>query len=194
MTGGRKGPRALSEDERALWGNVTRAVRPLKRATAKVAAQTGAGVGAREGAGQAPLPKAPATTGKIGPKAAPKSQPAKTAPPLAPLGRRQKQKIARGHEPIDARIDLHGLTQSEAHHALVRFLRNQHGEGASLVLVITGKGARDDSDRGVLRRQVPHWLESGECRPLVVGFEPAHVGHGGEGALYVRIRRGRGAG
>ena len=63
------------------------------------------------------------------------------------------------------------------------------------MLVITGKGARPGSDphaeRGVLKRQVPLWLESAELRPLVVGFESAGIGHGGQGALYVRVRRGR---
>lgn len=63
---------------------------------------------------------------------------------------------------------------------------------ARLVLVITGKGARGEGERGVLKRQVPHWLALPEFRTLVVGFENAHITHGGEGALYVRLRRTRG--
>jgi DNA-nicking Smr family endonuclease len=62
------------------------------------------------------------------------------------------------------------------------------------VLVITGKGARSDdftADRGVLRRQVPLWLKSAELRDYVIGFDAAHAAHGGEGALYVRLRRKR---
>jgi DNA-nicking Smr family endonuclease len=61
------------------------------------------------------------------------------------------------------------------------------------VLVITGKGRTSAaaSERGVLRRQVPLWLSLPEFRSLVVGFEEAHIGHGGEGALYVRIRRSK---
>ena len=59
------------------------------------------------------------------------------------------------------------------------------------MLVITGKGVAGDAERGVLRRQVPQWLALPEFRTLVVGFEEAHIGHGGEGALYVRIRRAR---
>ena len=88
-------------------------------------------------------------------------------------------------------IDLHGKTQREAHAALVRFLRRAQREGARFVLVITGKGVRGsaDGERGVLRRQVPLWLQLPELRAYVVGFEAAHVGHGGEGALYVRIRK-----
>ena len=61
-----------------------------------------------------------------------------------------------------------------------------------LVLVITGKGARAaEGERGVLKRQVPHWLGLPEFRALVIGFENAHIAHGGEGALYVRVRRAR---
>src|SRR5439155_27262320 len=101
-----------------------------------------------------------------------------------------KQRVARAKEAIDGRLDLHGLTQSEAHAALLRFLRAASSRGARLVLVITGKGARaGDGERGVLKRQVPQWLGLPEFRALVVGFEEAHIAHGGEGALYVRVRR-----
>jgi DNA-nicking Smr family endonuclease len=101
-----------------------------------------------------------------------------------------KQRVARGKDEIDGRLDLHGLTQSEAHAALLRFLRTASSRGARLVLVITGKGARAaEGERGVLKRQVPHWLAQPEFRALVIGFEDAHIAHGGEGALYVRVRR-----
>jgi len=115
----------------------------------------------------------------------------KLAPPplLTPLGRRTRQRVARGLEAIDARLDLHGLTQSEAHAALFHFLRNASEHEARLVLVITGKGARGDGARGVLKRQVPQWLALPEFRTFVIGFEEATVRHGGEGALYVRLRR-----
>src|SRR6185437_14768111 len=103
---------------------------------------------------------------------------------LAPLGRRMRQRVARGREAIDARMDLHGLTQAEAHAALSRFLYAASARGARLVLVITGKGGRGGGERGVLRRQVPHWLALPDMRELVIGFEDAHIAHGGEGALY----------
>jgi DNA-nicking Smr family endonuclease len=122
--------------------------------------------------------------------------PLKDAPPpenvetyAAPLGRRAKQRVARGKEPIDGRLDLHGLTQREAHATLLRFLHTASSRGARLVLVITGKGRVGQSERGVLKRQVPQWLALPEFREWVVGFEDAHISHGGEGALYVRIRR-----
>jgi DNA-nicking Smr family endonuclease len=119
----------------------------------------------------------------------------KPAPPIAPLDRRQKQRLARGADPIDLRIDLHGRTQSEAHAALLGFLRRAQRDGARFVLVITGKGdAGSDfsSTRGVLKRQVPLWLRLPEFRGFVLSIEDAHAAHGGAGALYVRLRRTRG--
>jgi DNA-nicking Smr family endonuclease len=86
------------------------------------------------------------------------------------------------------------MTQSRAHAVLTRFLREAQAGGARFVLVITGKGGGaygEQGERGVLKRQVPLWLTLPEFRALVLGFEPAHVSHGGEGALYVRLRRGR---
>ena len=128
----------------------------------------------------------------------PKSPPSPPSlAPLAPLEPRQRRKLARGTRAIDARIDLHGLTQAEAHVRLRGFLSQAQAQGCSLVLVITGKGGPGGSlsadGRGILRRVVPQWLSFAEFRPLVVGFEEAHAGHGGGGALYVRVRKpGRG--
>jgi DNA-nicking Smr family endonuclease len=101
--------------------------------------------------------------------------------------------LSRGRSEIDARLDLHGMTQLHAHHALLSFLQHAHHDGLTFVLVITGKGTMSggEFERGVLRRQVPHWLSLPEFRALVTGFEEAHIGHGGSGALYVRIRRRR---
>jgi DNA-nicking Smr family endonuclease len=111
-------------------------------------------------------------------------------PPLAPLGRRERSQLLRGKKQIEARLDLHGMTQARAYHALSDFLRRAHLDGLTFVLVITGKGG-SASERGILRRQVPQWLSQPEFRTLVVGFEEAHIGHGGEGALYVRVRRSK---
>jgi DNA-nicking Smr family endonuclease len=127
--------------------------------------------------------------------AAPISPPKVAAPPLlapqlTPLGRRKRSRVARGRDEIDGRLDLHGLTQREAHASLLRFLRDASARQARLVLVITGKGG-GDGERGVLRRQLPHWLALPEFRSLVVGFEQAHIAHGGEGAWYISVRRSR---
>jgi len=180
----RRRRRELSAEERALWRGYARSVRPLSRLARLVPDEAEAVVAPRPpGAAKArPIKVAP-------PPAHPVKPP--QAPPLGLIARREKQQLARGRTAIDARIDLHGMTQAQAHAALVRFLRRAQGEGARFVLVITGKGARaGDPDRGVLRRQVPLWLQLPELRDTVVGFEEAHVAHGGEGALYVRIRRG----
>jgi len=176
--------RPLSEDEHALWTVVTRSIKPLRRR--KVAP-------AEDIAPPATPPRKLAKPAKVVPPAAP--PPLRVAPlPLAPLGRRLKQKIGRGSEPIDARIDLHGMTQAAAHGALLHFLHRAQRDGVRVALVITGKGkAGTDphAERGVLKRQVPLWLESPDLRPLVIGFEAANIGHGGAGALYVRMRRPR---
>jgi DNA-nicking Smr family endonuclease len=160
--------RHLSEEERALWESVARQVKPLRK-----------------------KPR----LGKHAPSLAAEPAAAKSSatPPLAPLGRREKSRLSRGRSEIDARLDLHGMTQTRAHRALRGFLHRAHSEGLTFVLVITGKGkvGGSEAERGVLRRQVPQWLSLPEFRSLVVGFEEAHIGHGGEGALYVRIRRSR---
>lgn len=176
MTGEKRRKRALSREEHALWRTVTQSVKPL-RAQPLMPPEL-----------ETPPPEAPsAPSPRPLPPVAPKQ---KQPPPLTSLDRRTKQKVVRGSVAIDARIDLHGLTQERAHFALLRFVRAAHANDARLVLVITGKGA-PDGERGVLRRVVPHWLSLPELRASVLGFETAHVAHGGEGALYVRIRRKR---
>jgi DNA-nicking Smr family endonuclease len=83
------------------------------------------------------------------------------------------------------------MTLERARDRLAAFLLSAQSRGASLVLVITGKGTSGEGQRGALRREVPHWLSLPEFRTLVIGFEEAGTGHGGSGALYVRIRRAR---
>jgi DNA-nicking Smr family endonuclease len=179
--------RTLSEEERALWESVAKQVKPLRkrhRAVKPPAAPPEAeGNVASRPAGS---PKPPAS-----PRIIPPSRP--EPPPLAPIGRRERSQLSRGRKEIDARLDLHGMTQIRAHRVLLSFLQRAHSEGLTFVLVITGKGkvGGAEAERGVLRRQVPQWLSLPEFRSLVVGFEEAHIGHGGEGALYVRVRRVR---
>jgi DNA-nicking Smr family endonuclease len=173
--------RELSDEERDLWTGVARSVAPLRR-SGKIAK--------REETGTPVVRKPPVPAAGRARALAPQA----AAPALVPLGRRLKQRVARGRDPIDARIDLHGHTQKQAHAALFYFLQRAQADGARMVLVVTGKGAargrRDPgAERGVLKRQVPMWLSLPEFRSFIVGFEDAHVGHGGEGALYVRLRR-----
>jgi DNA-nicking Smr family endonuclease len=178
--------RGLSEEDRALWESVAKQVKPLRKRHRALKPPAAPAEAERKIA-----PKPAASPRRIAPAqivAPSKSEP----PPLAPIGRRERSHLSRGRKEIDARIDLHGMTQTRAHRALFGFLQRAHHDGLTFVLVITGKGkVGTESERGVLRRQVPQWLGLPEFRALVVGFEEAHIGHGGEGALYVRVRRAR---
>jgi DNA-nicking Smr family endonuclease len=182
--------RSLSEEERALWESVAKQTKPLRkkpRAARPPAAAPAAEAPdlASHAAPPRPLPLAKTPR-------APRPELPPAAPSLAPLGRRERSQLSRGRKEIDARLDLHGMTQTRAHRALFGFLQRAHHDGLTFVLVITGKGKMGtESERGVLRRQVPQWLGLPEFRSLVVGFDEAHIGHGGEGALYVRIRRSK---
>jgi len=173
--------RHLSDEERTLWAGLARSITPLRRA--KSVAEP-----VKAAAAETILPPRP--------KARHELPPAAKSSVLAPLERRFKQRVARGRDAIDARIDLHGMTQRQAHAALLRFLRRAQADDARIALVVTGKGAGKNppdgsGERGVLRRQVPLWLALPEFRRFVVGFDEAHLSHGGAGALYVRLRRGR---
>jgi DNA-nicking Smr family endonuclease len=170
--------RRLSDDERALWRGFARGVTPLRRGA------------------DAALGAAPDRATRETPPARSVSKQhthGKQPPALAQFDRRLRQRVARGHAAIDARLDLHGMTQTKAHAALLRFLTQAQAEDAKLALVVTGKGmggaAGSPSERGVLRRQVPLWLSLPEFRRFIVSFQEAHASHGGEGALYLRLRR-----
>src|ERR1700742_3273744 len=181
----RRRTRVLSEEEHALWESAAKQIKPLRKRARPVKAP-----GAEASPPATPVTAPPSV--KAGLPSKPNPLPP-SIPPLAPIGRRERSQLSRGRKEIDARLDLHGMTQTRAHRALSDFLRRAHADGLTFVLVITGKGrsGERDADRGVLRRQVPQWLSLPEFRTMVVGFEEAHIGHGGEGALYVRIRRVR---
>ena len=123
----------------------------------------------------------------------------KSAPAIIPFDRRQLNQIARGKLALERVLDLHGMRQHEAHEAMCEFIHSAIASDIRLVLVITGKGRlaagagpADDHDRpGILRRQVPHWLKGSRLRNLVLGFAEASPGHGGAGALYIRLRKRR---
>jgi len=175
--------RRLSDEEIALWAEVAKGVARRRGATLIEPPATAA----------APIPP-PTPLAKAKPVAAP---PRKTAPPpLAPLERRLKRDLGRGRAEIDGALDLHGLNQAEAHHALRGFLARAQAQGARIVIVVTGKGQPKDrassswiDEPGVLRRLAPHWLREPDMRGIVVGFEEAGRAHGGAGALYVRLRK-----
>jgi len=202
----------LSDEDRDLWARVASSVAPLADARGAdsqdnaVVPQTPNPVSVSPGP---PPPQPPiARPAKSKPERLPPAKsPAAPAgrsrvpPPLATeLHRREQRRIASGRTEIDARIDLHGMTQSEAHAVLRSFLHGCAARGDRLVLVITGKGGdrpvrdehfdlyADRRDRGVLRRNVPSWLSEPDLRPLVIGYTSASSRHGGDGALYVTVR------
>ena len=203
MTGNKDRSRrasGLTEEEAALWHYVTLDVernrgksrvpaRPLQ-AEDEMADRARVAAPAPRGRRQEPRQQSPAPPA-----------PAPTHEPVRPvvLDRRKARRIANGGQEIEARLDLHGLTQDEAHRALEHFVRRCAQSDIRTVLVITGKGApsHDDAqtdsfarrERGVLRRMVPLWLDSPSLRPLVISWSSAHTRHGGHGAIYVALRR-----
>ncbi len=114
------------------------------------------------------------------------------APGRAPgLDKRTAQRLQRGQLKIEAKLDLHGLTQDEAHHALVDFVISAQGAGKRCVLVVTGKGLTPRGESGVLRTMLPRWLNTPALRERVLALHAAQPRHGGSGAFYVMLKRGR---
>lgn len=187
--------RLPSADEVALWRRVAETVEPLPGRRPPPAAEVAA----------EPAPPPPDSLEEAAPReeldhrarpAAPAAAGTSKLPPLAPIDRRTRARIARGSVPIEDRLDLHGYTQERAHARLKAFIRAAQARGVRLVVIITGKGRGDDGstlsgERGVLRRLVPQWLAASELRQAVLSIETAHASHGGEGAIYVCLRRRR---
>lgn len=187
--------RTISEEERALLERAMRAVKPLrKRAPGSVEGTAAAPAARLPKAGKGPAKR------QASRHAQPVSEPARgqRQDQLGAVDRRTEQKLKRGRIGIDATVDLHGLTQSAAHKRLNAFIIRASEVGHRRVLVITGKGGSGGgagfmpSDRrGVLRESVPRWIAEPPLRDLVWGLKPAGPRHGGEGALYVLLKRER---
>lgn len=157
------------EDGADLWREVTRTVRPLSRRVEPAPARLH--VAASPATQRVVLPAHPA--------------PAKRA--HAPLADRSPEKrIRRGRVAVGGRLDLHGMTQTEAQAALTRFVAHHRADGARCVLVVTGKGGRAGMGDGVLKQRLPDWLAG--LREDVGGYAAAHAKHGGGGAWYVFLR------
>ena len=206
----------ITSQEQELWDHARASMTPLSKPKARVL--DGADEALFEAAFLRVSARTKATTPSLPglPRAVPPAQtPGRKgpAPDLAAFDRKSARRIRTGAIEIDARIDLHGMHQAEAHAALRRFLLSGYRKGARWVLVITGKGAprttgwfaREtnaanaflpghlrDEPKGVLRRNVPRWLAEPELRAIVVSFTEAAIQHGGEGALYVHLRRSGG--
>jgi DNA-nicking Smr family endonuclease len=188
------GKRGQDDDaDGALWEKVVETAAPLKRGR-NAAAPKPAKIAAPVAKAKPPR-SVPVTT--PAPKQAPKPS---HVPRAAPLDRQTSRQLDKGRIEVEARLDLHGMRQRDAHAQLRRFLKTAQARGLKHVLVITGKGAEqtaaksfyEEDERGVLRNAVPHWLSDPEFASLVVSFSPAPRRLGGEGALYVRVRRLRG--
>ena len=181
----------LTREDVRIWVEVAKTVRPKPGAELPELEEDGA-------------PPAPVKT--AAPAAAPssirKATPEKPKPlPLAPIERRLRQRLSRGQVEVPMKLDLHGMRQNEAHATLRDFLFRAFQNDVRVVLVVTGKGRSSSSDDtgfhdhpGILRRMVPHWLSEADLRHMVLGFEEAAPGHGGSGALYVRLRANRRSG
>ena len=197
--------RRLRPEERELWDQVARSADPLhpqkKRKQAEGATPSPAKAKPKEN-GEAREPLSPFDVGQSA-----RRKTETLIPPETSTDRLRGQpvrmdskaftRLKRGKLSPEARIDLHGMTLDRAHGALNRFILQSQGRGLRLGLVITGKGAREDPydplprPRGVLKRQVPMWLQQAPLAQAVLQTAPAHIRHGGDGALYVYLRRAR---
>ena len=175
----------LSPEDRRIWARVAGSVTP--RVARKAPRVT-------PGAAEEDVPPAPH------PKARPAPRPAAAVPVAGPapaparqrglpeeLEPRRQRRLSRERDPIEARIDLHGHGRFQAQDALTAFLLGAQARGYRSVLVITGQGRRGGT--GVIRASVHEWLQGPALRGVVSGFAPAARRHGGDGALYVTIRR-----
>jgi DNA-nicking Smr family endonuclease len=184
--------RPISDEERALWQMIANTATPLKRRR-KPEPKPAPAPSIEKPAAKAARPKA----GSAPPKPLPPIAPPATRPHELSHGvavgidKRQAERFRRGKTPIEGRIDLHGRTQQEAHDDLHHFVARAHAAGKRMVLVITGKGITA-SKSGVLRENVPRWLNEPGLRRHVLAFDYAEPQHGGEGALYVLLKRRKG--
>lgn len=177
-----------------LWRTVAESARPLKRKRGRFhpLSEDLSKVTAEETVAPKP-PPAPS------PKPSQKPPPAPAWPLLHPgaapgVDRTTAASLRKGELPIESTLDLHGYTQGEAHNALIVFIARSRALGHRSVLVITGKGGRREENGppiGVLRANVPRWLNEPPLRANILSFATARPRHGGEGALYVLIRRAR---
>jgi DNA-nicking Smr family endonuclease len=198
---GRKDPAA--DDDEAVWKYAAATVEPLKRAKGRIHLSERATTDPQKMKSSPKQERAVHTAvhkpqAAKSPGAAPAASARRAPPDLSEFDRKHVRKIRGGRTEIEARVDLHGLRQSEAHAALRAFLFRCQGRGLRFVLVITGKGkpgaAHEDgyrnpeNERGVLKRNVPRWLEEPDVRAIVVSYTTAAIQHGGEGAIYVHLR------
>ncbi len=186
--------RALTTDEAELWTYAMRDARSLQRRGRRKAHDADLPLGDGD-ALPAATPKPPVRAVNHPPYTPPAPELSRS-PALAAYDEKERKRLGKNPELIEARLDLHGFRQREAYTALRSFLFSCSARGLRHVLIITGKGTAAErqrdffgEERGVLRRLVPQWLSEPELRSLVVSYTASHLRHGGDGALYIRLRK-----
>jgi DNA-nicking Smr family endonuclease len=169
-----------------LWQRVTETIKPL-RSRRQPAEKPPTAIPSPAGSASA-KPRAAAAARAPAPKPA---LPDLALGASAGIDKRTAQRLGRGQLAIEARLDLHGLTQDAAHARLAGFIRRSVAAGLRCVLVITGKGFKVSGETGVLRQAVPRWLNEPGLRRDIVALRHAQPKDGGTGALYVLLRRER---
>ena len=208
------------DDDARLWESVTRSVKPIARKD--IAPETAAPASPRSAPAAKKAPADPKAGPQSGPRGerepvdisvlriGAQDRPAQAAAARpggsktgsgglsygdAPgVDRRTATRFRRGLMPIDATLDLHGYTQQSGRPALAGFLRAHRAAGRRCVLVVTGKGLKDDWSVGALRQALPGWLNAPDLRRLILAYCHAQPHHGGSGAVYILLRRERGKG
>lgn len=189
--------RNLTAEELALWQYVTRNVRrPKGRASAVDTDSPEPDSGAKA----QPIPKPVAVSPPRQRDLAAPSPRALVLGASDGIDRRTAQRFSRGEMKIDARLDLHGMSLSQAEASVTHFIRSAAAADYRCVLVVTGKGRRkaenanffdESASRGRIRDEAPHWLNRPSLRPMILAVREAHFRHGGGGALYVLLKRRR---
>lgn len=199
-----KRPKALSDDDKALWKKVAESTTRLRPAKPVIPTEEHPQPSNPRQKQPKPI-KVEHPKFRLGERAGTRATPHDLSPsirdrvaahPVA-MDRKTFGKMKKGRISPEARIDLHGMTIAQAHPMLTRFILNAVDADRRLVLVITGKGKHKDDGgpipvrHGVLRHQVPHWLNTAPLRQHVLQITEAHLKHGGQGAYYVYLRRRR---
>ncbi|MCB1394866.1 MAG: Smr/MutS family protein [Rhodobacter sp.] len=202
--------RRVTDDERELWHRVARTARRLAPSPSPEA-DTRKGPVPDPAAPRPPGPPPPATVPTVKRRPHPPATPPRVALDLAEpvsdhlarqpvqMDRNLHTRMMRGKLEPEARIDLHGMTVAQAHHALMGFMLSAQARGLRLVLVITGKGRAKGPDHaapmpvraGVLKHEVPQWLRGAPLASMVLELRESHRSHGGSGAYYVYLRKRR---
>jgi len=177
--------RPLTGEDRRLWDKVGRSLDKPRTQPAEPDAADDAPAPATRTPPRFIKPPKPLAAAAATPGPAPQPTTAHAAPQA--LEPRQQRRLARERDPIDARIDLHGLSRFQAQDALTAFLVTAQARGFRAVLVVTGKGSRGTP--GVIRASLADWIAHPPLRAVVAGVAGAHRRHGGEGAIYVTLRR-----